>query len=144
MARGWLVFPVDLNRKLHTIEGVGEAEATAGEHRRGIPDWYSSRTMKGGAAKPYPKEKHIGPIDPDASTLNQFLNSLDAPPRMFSWTAERFWARSLSTAALIAPAGPQARDSRAGDQERDAGSLTITFPPLLMFQLNAREDSCLF
>ena len=54
---------------------------------------------------------------------------------MFSWTAERFRARSLRTAALIAPAGPpQALDSRAGDQERDAGSLTITDPPLLMFQ----------
>ena len=31
---------------------------------------------EGSVAKPYPKEKHIGPIDPDASTLNQFLNSL--------------------------------------------------------------------
>ena len=30
---------------------------------------------EGGAAKPVPpKEKHIGPIDPDAFTLNQFLN----------------------------------------------------------------------
>src|ERR1035441_4856313 len=69
---------------------------------------------------------------------------LCARPRMFLWTAERFRARSLRTAALIAPAGPQAPDSRAGDQERDAGSLTTTNPPLLMFQLNAREDSCLF
>jgi hypothetical protein len=50
----------------------------------------------------------------------------------------------MRTAALIAPAGPQAPDSRAGDQERGEASLTITFPPLLMFQLNAREDSCLF
>jgi hypothetical protein len=91
-----------------------------------------------------PDLKHIGPIDPDASTLNQFLNLLDARPRMFSWTAERFRARSLRTAALIAPAGPQALDSRAGDQERDAGSLTVTFPPLLMFHLKAREDSYLF
>ena len=100
--------------------------------------------MKGGGESRTPKENHIGPIDPDAFTLNQFLNRFNARPRMFSWTAERFRARSLRTAALIAPAGPQAPDSRAGDQERDAGSLTITYPPLLMFQLNAREDSCLF
>ena len=26
-------------------------------------------------SRTHPKEKHIGPIDPDASTLNQFLNS---------------------------------------------------------------------
>ena len=38
----------------------------------------------------------------------------------------------------------QAPKHRAGDQERDAESPTITYPPLLMFQLNAREDSGLF
>ena len=30
----------------------------------------------GGAQATAPELKHIGPIDPDASTLNQFLNSL--------------------------------------------------------------------
>ena len=86
----------------------------------------SSRTM-GGAQATAPDLKHIGPIDPDAFTLNQFLNRWPyARLRIFSWTAERFRLRSLRTAALDAPAGPQAPDSRTGDQERDAGSPTRT------------------
>ena len=44
-------------------------ESTAKEYPAGL-----IADDQGGAAKPYPKEKHIGPIDPDASTLNQFLN----------------------------------------------------------------------
>jgi hypothetical protein len=44
----------------------------------------------GGAQATAPDLKHIGPIDPDASTLNQFLNRWPyARLRMFSWTAER-------------------------------------------------------
>ena len=97
-----------------------------------------------GCGEAVPQEKHIGPIDPDACTLNQFLKRLDARLRMFSWTAERFRARSLRTAALNAPAGPMAPDSRAGDQDRDAGSPTGIYPLLLMFRLNAREDNCVF
>ena len=97
-----------------------------------------------GCGEAVPQEKHIGPIDPDACTLNQFLNRLDARPRMFSWTAERCRERSLRTAALRAPAGPWAPDSRAADQDRDAGSRTCIYPPLLMFRLKAREDSCVF
>jgi len=45
-------------------------ESTAEEYPTGL-----IADDEGGAVKPYPKEKHIGPIDPDASTLNQFLNS---------------------------------------------------------------------
>ena len=93
----------------------------------------------GGAQATAPDLEHIGPIDPDAFTLNQILNRWPyALLRIFSWTAERFRLRSLRTAALNAPAGPQAPDSRAGDQERDVGSLTRTHPPLLMLRLNAR------
>ena len=40
-------------------------ESTAKEYPAGL-----IADDQGGAAKPYPKEKHIGPIDPDASTLN--------------------------------------------------------------------------
>jgi hypothetical protein len=38
-ARGWLSFVLTSAENCTTIEEVGEAEATAGEHRRGIPDW---------------------------------------------------------------------------------------------------------
>jgi len=55
------------------LKTVGEAEAIAGEHAKEYPAGLIADD-EGGAAKPYPKEKHIGPIDPDASTLNQFLN----------------------------------------------------------------------
>jgi hypothetical protein len=51
----------------------------------------SSRTMKGCGYARSPR-KHIGPIDPDACTLNQFLNIFVYSRRLrtFSWTAERF------------------------------------------------------
>ena len=86
----------------------------------------SSRTM-GGAQATAPDLKHIGPIDPDASTLNQFLNRWPyARLRMFSWTAERFRLRFLRTAALNAPAGPQAPDTFAEltRQEDERGLLS--------------------
>jgi hypothetical protein len=50
----------------------------------------------------------------------------------------------LGTAALNALAGPQAPDSRTGDQERDAGSPTRPHSPLLMLKLDSREDSFCF
>src|SRR5204863_2261665 len=45
--------------------------------------WDDSFRMKG-TAKPYPNKKHIGPIDPDASALNQILilDSVKAPTLM--------------------------------------------------------------
>jgi hypothetical protein len=101
----------------------------------------------GGRRQLRPISKHIGPIDPDAFTLNQFLKSLairatsDVPV-----DGREVQVKILRTAALNAPAGPQAPapDSRTGDQERDAGSPTRITPPLLMPKMNAREDSCLF
>jgi hypothetical protein len=140
------------NRLSFLLTPAGNCPTIEGGRRSGGGCWRaplrntrldSSRTMKG-CGEAVPQEKHIGPIDPDACTLNQLLNRLCARPRMFSWTAERFRARSLRTAALNAPAGPPAPDCRAGDQERDAGSPTGTYPPLLMLKLNAREDSCVF
>jgi hypothetical protein len=64
-----------------------------------------------------PKEEHIGPIDPEACTLNQFLKSL-----AIRATADVLvdggdvWSRSLPTAAPNASAGPKAPapDSRRG------------------------------
>ena len=55
------------------METVGEAEAIAGEHRQGIPGWTHRGRWEG--AGNCARSRHIGPIDPDASTLNQILKS---------------------------------------------------------------------
>ena len=108
-------------------------ESTAKEYPAGLI------ADDGRAQAAAPDFKHIGPIDPDAFTLNQFLNRWPyALLRMFSWTAERLRLRSLRTAALNVPAGPQVPDSRTGDQERYARSATGTHSPLLILRLNAR------
>ena len=50
----------------------------------------SSRTMQGCGTSRTPQEKHIGPIDPDASTLNQTLNHVCMRPLLtFSLTKVR-------------------------------------------------------
>jgi len=125
------------------LKTVGEAEAIAGEHRQGIPGW-THRGRWAGAQATAPDLKHIGPIDPDASTLNQFLNLFRRTTANVLVDGGKVQDKILAHCGTHCTAGPQAPDSRAGDQERDAGSLTVTFPPLLMFQLNAREDSYLF
>ena len=53
-------------------EAVGEAELLAGERCQGIAGWTHRGRWAGRGSGCAPKE-HIGPIDPDASTLNQFL-----------------------------------------------------------------------
>ena len=105
----------------------------------------SSRTM-GGRSQLRPDFKHIGPIDPDAFTLNQFLKLLVIRAIADVLVDGREVQVKILRTALNATAGPQAPapDSRTGDQERDAGSPIRIIPPLLMPKLNAREDSCLF
>src|SRR5262249_19094320 len=108
-------------------------ESTAKEYPAGLI------ADDGRAQATAPHLKHIGPIDPDAFTLNQFLNGWPyARLRMFPRTAERIGLRSLRTAALNASAGPPVPDSWTGDQERDVGSPTRTDSPLLKLRLNAR------
>ena len=116
-------------------------ESTAKEYPAGLI------ADEGRAQAAAPDFKHIGPIDPDAFTLNQFLKSLAIRATVDVVVDGReVQVKILRTAALNAPAGPQAPapDSRTGDQERDARSPTRITPSLLMPKLNAREDSCLF
>ena len=92
-------------------------ESTAKEYPAGhiADDWRAQAAA--------PDFKHIGPIDPDAFTLNQFLKLLVIRAIADVLVDGReVQVKILRTAALNAPAGPQAPDSRAGDQERDAGS----------------------
>jgi len=93
-----------------------------------------------------PDFKHIGPIDPDAFTLNQFLKSLAIrATRMFSWTAERFMSRSCALRHSMHRPGHKRQLPIAG---RVTKNVTLISDPnhsaLLMPKLNAREDSCLF
>lgn len=83
-----------------------------------------------GAGSAAPQSDHIGPIDPDAFTLNQFLNSLticatevvlvddgeiwgDQNVHGNCGRAE-IWSRSLPTAAPNVPAGPKMPAPDAG------------------------------
>ena len=95
----------------------------------------------GGAQATAPDLKHIGPIDPDAFTLNQFLNRWPYAILVDGGEAQ---VKILAHCGTQCAGRAQVLDSRTGDQERDAGSPTGTYSPLLMLRLNARGGSFLF
>jgi hypothetical protein len=100
----------------------------------------------GGRGQACARKKHIGPIDPDACTLNQFLNSLEIRA-----TADvlvdggEVWIKMLAhCGAHCIGRAKSVPDSRQGNQECDAGFWALRAPSLLMPRPNAREDSYLY
>ena len=122
-----LIFSVDPNRKLpqHGSRSAKRRrllESNAKEYPAGLI------ADDGLAQVTAPESKHIGPIDPDASTLKQFLKSLahraTADVLVDGGEAR---LRSLRTAAPTKHRPGQKRQfpiAGRGDQERDAGSPT--------------------